>query len=224
MSEQHPTDPHKPEEDLPPGVELRPHVYDGIEEYDQRLPNWWLWSWYLAMILFAIFWVGYYQLGMGTTDLARIEAHNKMVAERQASKLQEMFSSDPDGTLWKMSLNQASVESGRKIFESKCVTCHGKDLSAMDGGIKLAGLPLNDKVWKYGADSTKADGPGPFQPINIFNVVKNGSPDKASGMQAWAADVGLQGVADVVSFVLSHHEAPAEAKSAGATGTPAGAP
>ena len=224
MSEQHPADPHKPQEDLPPGVELRPHVFDGIEEYDQRLPNWWLWSWYLAMIFFAIFWVGYYQFGLGTTDFARIEAHNRMVAENQASKLQEMFSSDPDGTLWKMSLNQASVESGKKIYESKCVACHGKDLSAMDGPIKLAGLPLNDEVWKYGADSAKADGSGPFKPMNIFGVVKDGSPDKASGMQSWAPVIGLQGVADVVSFVLSHHKAPADANSDGAAKPPVGTP
>ena len=32
---------------------LRPHVFDDdIQEYDNRLPNWWLWSWYIFIILF----------------------------------------------------------------------------------------------------------------------------------------------------------------------------
>lgn len=76
----------------------------------------------------------------------------------------------------------------------------------MDGGIKLAGLPLNDKEWKYGGT--------PYRPMNTFNIIKDGSPDKAAGMQAWASDIGLQGVADVTAYVLSHHDAPAEAKAA----------
>ena len=202
MSDHPQHEPRKPQEELPPGVELRPHVFDGIEEYDQRLPNWWLWTFYGAIILFAIWWVGFYQFGLGTTDEQKMAAYQKMVAEQQAAKLQEMFSTDPDGTLWKMSLNAASAENGKKLFETHCVACHGKDLSATDGGIKLAGLPLNDEEWKYGGD--------PFRPMNIFNIIKDGSPDKAAGMQAWASTIGLPGVADVAAYVLSHHKAPAD--------------
>ena len=33
----------------PPEDPIRPHVFDGIAEYDKRLPNWWL----------AILWVLY---------------------------------------------------------------------------------------------------------------------------------------------------------------------
>lgn len=202
MSDHH-TDHQSPREELPPGVELRPHVFDGIEEFDQRLPNWWLMTFYGAIVFFVVGWIAYYQIGASTTDEERMAVHKKMVADKQAAELEAMFSTDPNGTLWKMSRNASVVEEGKKTFETQCYVCHGKDLSAMDNGVKLAGLPLNDKEWKYGGD--------PMKPENVFGIVKNGSPDTASGMKSWVPDLGPKGVANVVAFVLSHHEAPAEA-------------
>ena len=34
-------------------VVLRPHEYDGIQEYDQKLPNWWLVIFYGSIALFV---------------------------------------------------------------------------------------------------------------------------------------------------------------------------
>lgn len=187
-------------EDLPPGVELRPHEYDGIQEYDQRLPNWWLWTFYGAIIWFAIFWVGYYQLGIGRNDSGRIGEHMRMVAAKQAEELERMFAADPDGTLWKMSRNEVTVDAGKAHFDARCVQCHASDLTAMQDGIKLPGLPLHDDEWKYGGD--------PFSPMNVFGIVKDGSPDKTAGMQAWLNELGPKGVAEVTAYVLSYHEPP----------------
>ncbi|HYF37045.1 MAG TPA: cbb3-type cytochrome c oxidase N-terminal domain-containing protein [Prosthecobacter sp.] len=57
----------------PSDPKLRDHIYDGIQEYDQKLPNWWLFSWYITMVGFVIAWFVYYQLGVGKSDVEAID-------------------------------------------------------------------------------------------------------------------------------------------------------
>ena len=50
------------------------HVYDDIEEADNKLPNWWLFTFYVAIAIFAAYWVIYYHAGLTSTDHQRITA------------------------------------------------------------------------------------------------------------------------------------------------------
>ena len=69
-----------PKSDLEP--ELRPHTYDGIQEYDQKLPNWWLFTLYIAIVFSIAAWLSYYQLGIGMSDEDRMDA---FITARQAN-------------------------------------------------------------------------------------------------------------------------------------------
>ncbi len=172
---------------------LRDHVYDGIQEYDQKLPNWWLFTLYIAIAYFVIHWLCYYQLGLGSSDTLVID---KAMAEMQTARDKQMESIS-DEQLWALSRDPAAVEAGKATFMTPgmCVTCHGPDLSGMLSGAKLPGLPLNDQEWKHGG-----------KPTEIFKIVRKGSPDITKGMAAWELVLGMKRVSEVVAFVLSHHK------------------
>ncbi len=172
---------------------LRPHSYDGIQEYDQLLPNWWLFTLYIAIVFFVISWVGYYQLGLGHTDGEAVDA---VVGQIEKAREKELLSID-DAKLWAMSRDPEVVAAGKATFMTPgmCVTCHGPDLSGTLMGAKLPGLPLNDTEWKHGG-----------KPTEIFKLVRKGAPDVTKGMPAWEPTLGVKRVSEAVAFVLSHHK------------------
>ena len=173
--------------------QLREHVYDGIQEYDQKLPNWWLFTLYITIVVFVIYWLSYYQMGIGTTDAERVDA---VMATINKAREKELESID-DSKLWAMSKDPAVIAAGKATYMTPgmCVTCHGPDLSGTLSGAKLPGLPLNDTEWKHGGT-----------PTQIFKLVRKGAPDITKGMPAWEPTLGVQRVAEAVAFVLSHHK------------------
>lgn len=170
----------------PQDDKLRPHVYDGIQEYDNRLPNWWLWTFYGAVILTVMYWFSWYNADMMKSDADIVEAQMAKVEEARLAAMGEIS----NDTLWQMSRNPGFVSAGKEIFIEKCVACHGTDLKA-EG---LAGVNLVDTEWKWGN-----------QPVSLYAIVTNGSPDKMAGMQSWIGELGPKKVSQVVAYVLSHH-------------------
>lgn len=183
MDTTNPTNPNEPQ--------LRDHVYDGIQEYDQKLPNWWLFTWYITIVWFVVFWLAYYQFGWGNTDHERVQ----MALDKISQERDKEMASITDEKLWEMSRDSKVVEAGKATFMTTCIACHGPDLSAHLAGAKLPGLPLNDTEWKHGG-----------KPTQILNIVRKGAPDLTKGMPPWEPQLGLQRVIEAVAFVLSHHK------------------
>ena len=171
--------------------QLRDHVYDGIQEYDQKLPNWWLFTLYITIVWFVLAWVAYYQLGWGRSDT---ESVDEVLAQIEAAREKELGSIDDD-KLWAMSQDSATVEAGKQTFLTTCVACHGPDLSATLAGAKLPGLPLIDKEWKHGGN-----------PTDVMTTIRKGAPDVTKGMIAWEGALGIKRITEVVAFIMSHHK------------------
>jgi cytochrome c oxidase cbb3-type subunit 3 len=181
---------------------LREHEYDGIQEFDQKLPNWWLFTFYGAIIWFFVYWFLYYQGRVYQTDEQRTSAAIAAVYDAKEKESAQTLASLDDATLigtW--AKDPAIVANGETIYKTNCTACHGADLSAtLDaGGTKypLPGRSLIDGVWEYGG-----------KPNDIIKLVQNGSPTESKGMngalmQSWSATLTTKQIAEVTAFIIS---------------------
>jgi cytochrome c oxidase cbb3-type subunit 3 len=176
--------PNKPAPE--PGEDpIRAHVFDGIAEYDRRLPNWWLMTLYGGIVFAIIYW-------MATQHFNRSTDETRLAAELQRIEAEKIASSATAldaATLWKMSRNPVFVNAGRATYQSTCASCHG---AALTGGI---GPSLVDAVWLHGGS-----------PDNVLTSVNEGVLTK--GMPAWGPVLGGKKISEVVAFILSNHAAP----------------
>ncbi|QJE95390.1 cbb3-type cytochrome c oxidase N-terminal domain-containing protein [Luteolibacter luteus] len=183
-------------------VILREHEYDGIQEFDQKLPNWWLFTFYGGIVWFVTYWVLYYHAGWSATDEQKIITQVAALQERKDAELAATLASLDDKTLiehW--ASDPAVVAAGEATYAVSCSACHAADLSAMmdAGGTKIAlpGRPLTDGHWEYGS-----------KPMEIFKLINEGTPAEATGyngakMQAWGQILTPKQVAEVTAFLIS---------------------
>lgn len=185
-------------------VVLRDHVYDGIQEYDQKLPNWWLYTLYAAIVWFVVYWTIYYHTKNFKTDGEKVMAAMNRIEDIKSKELEGTLAKLDNQTLierWSTDLN--IVNNGRSTYTTNCVACHAADLSATlsagDQKIPLPGLALNDGNWKYGAE-----------PMAIFRLIHDGTPPESSGhngarMSPWSQQLSPKQIAEVTAYLISEN-------------------
>lgn len=181
---------------------LREHEFDGIQEYDQKLPNWWLFTFYGAIVWFVVHWVLYYHFDLFSTPENKVQLG---IVELQKAKEKEL-----EKTLAKLSnpvlahqwaTDPTVVAEGETTYMTLCSSCHAADLSATmevaGNTVPLPGLPLNDGEWKFGG-----------KPMDLFKIINDGSPPESTGhngakMQAWNQQLNPKQVAEVVAYLIN---------------------
>jgi cytochrome c oxidase cbb3-type subunit 3 len=164
--------------------ELREHQFDGIEEFDNHLPNWWLWTFYGACIFSLFYWLYYHGLGLGPTSR---EYYEREMAAAAAAKVTVEVTEE---SLLTLSADTAGLQAGRQVFEQNCVACHGPDGGGTLAGAPLPGPNLTDGAWIHGG-----------APMQIHATITNGVVEK--GMLAWGPILGPTKVQQVAAYVLS---------------------
>ncbi len=169
---------------------LRPHTYDGIQEYDKRLPNWWLYTLYGAIVFWIVYWFAHQIAHILPTVTAMIDAEMARIA---AVKMASSIDVTDDAKFWEMSQNAAFVDAGKATFNANCAACHLASLKGKSENPTAIGPNLIDTAWIHGGT-----------PKEVYKTVAQGVLVK--GMPAWEPVLGQKKVAELVAYVLSHHK------------------
>lgn len=138
------------------GVETVGHEWDGIEELNNPLPRWWLWSFY-ACIAFSVAYCVVYpaipglrgatQGTFGWTSRGALASDMKAADDARAAVRAAIGNTQVDQLASDPRLLRAAIEGGAAAFKVNCVQCHGA------GAAGSKGYPnLNDDDWLWGGD------------------------------------------------------------------------
>jgi cytochrome c oxidase cbb3-type subunit 3 len=155
------------------------HEYDGIKEYDNPLPRWWVgilvgtmaWSaWYIPNYALEAFGDSESPDEAWAAEMKAWEVKHPQVKLASAEELVGIVG------------DNARAERGKEIWKARCAACHRAD----GGG--LVGPNLTDDKWIHGS-----------KPEQLVAVIFNGVPEK--GMLAWKSQLNVEQIYDVAAYV-----------------------
>ncbi len=124
------------------------HSFDGIEEYDNPMPKWWM-GLFVATIIFGIAYLiiypglGNYKGLIGWTSTGQWQAEIDEANELY-TPIFEAYAATPIVDLAK---DEEAMKVGQRLFANNCAVCHGST------GRGSLGFPnLTDNDWLYGGD------------------------------------------------------------------------
>ena len=137
-------------------VETTGHSWDGIEEYNNPLPRWWVWVFYATIVWGIGYTIAYPAwplitqatpglLGASTradvvVEIAAVDAANAPIKEKLVAADLTAIGADPD-------LANYVERAGAAVFKTNCAQCHGSGAAGVEG----KGYPnLLDDDWLWG--------------------------------------------------------------------------
>lgn len=191
-------------------TETTGHDYDGIQEFDNPMPRWWV-IMFWATIVFGFLYIGVYGLGnfQGFLKLdvdgekVSWSSDNQWKAEVQAfeAKIAPLYEEYSAVAVEDLIHNEEALKSGQRLFKSNCSVCHGTNAKGAKG------FPnLTDADWLYGGS-----------PEQIKASITYG---RQGIMPPWGAILGEEGTANMVQYVRSLSGLSHDAQQASAAKSP----
>lgn len=182
---------------VPPAAEpnsppILDHEYDGIKEYDNPMPGWWV-AVFWASFFFALGYVFHYHVSPNGVSVA--DAYEKDMADARALEAKRSLGeSVTEAGLKKLSLDPALMKDAQAIFAQRCTPCHGEH------GQGVIGPNLTDAYWLHGGAL-----------MEIYKTVSEGVP--AKGMPPWKMQLSAIQTRELAAYVGSLREHPVAGKA-----------
>lgn len=190
------------------------HSWDGIEEFNNPLPRWWLWAFYATIVWGVGYTIAYPAwpgitkatagvLGYSTraevaSEIAAVDAANAATNARLETTDLTAIAADP-------ALLSYATNAGAAVFRTWCAQCHGSGAA----GAQAGGYPnLLDDDWLWGGDITA------IHETISYGIRNEENPDaRFSMMPAFGRDELLEGeeISQVVNYVMSLSGPPQDA-------------
>lgn len=161
------------------------HEYDGIKEYNNPLPRWWL-IFFWGSIVFALVYLALYP-GLGKFQgILGWSSHSELSKDQAAYDVEfgPLYTSFAATPIPELAKNDRAMKVAGHIFANNCAICHGSNAR---GGQSFPNLTDDD--WLYGGEPEKL--------VETLTYGRNGV------MPAWKESMGDQGVKEVVAYTLS---------------------
>jgi cytochrome c oxidase cbb3-type subunit 3 len=149
---------------------------DGIEEYDNPLPDWWLGLFWLT-IVWALGYTAHYHFIADRSQVSELAAEMAAAEARFPTQAQAQVAFE---------FSEEAAEQGQQVYDQNCFPCHGMQL---EGGI---GPSFVDEEWIHGG-----------QAENILTTIREGVP--AMGMVSWQGILSPEQINNVASYVIRRH-------------------
>lgn len=192
-----------PETEAPDDEGTTGHEWDGIREYNNPLPRWWLVIFY-ACILFSVgYWIlypswplvssyttgvlGYSSRDALKMDIAEAQSARQIYSDRLSDAELSDIVKDPQ-------LMAFALAGGKSAFGDNCAPCHG---SAAQGGKGYPNLSDDDWLWGGSLDA--------IQRTLMFGIRSTHEDTRVSEMPAFGRDELLSAaqITDVTAYVMS---------------------
>jgi len=193
-------------------VETTGHSWDGIEEYNNPLPRWWLWTFYACIVWgigYTIAYPAWPMVSSATSGLlgystrAEVAADIAAVEEANAGINMQLASVELSEIAANPQLEGYAKSAGAAVFRTWCAQCHGSGAA----GLQAAGYPnLLDDDWLWGGDIENIH-------ATIAHGIRNETDDDArySEMPAFGDILEPEEIVQVANYVQSLSGAPQDA-------------
>jgi cytochrome c oxidase cbb3-type subunit 3 len=171
---------------------LLDHEADGIREYDNNLPRWWLYGFYFTIVMSVIYMFYYHMYSGPDWNVlwygARGQANEYL---QQVDEAKAMMANAPKKKAIAITLltDSQSLEAGKAIFngtENLCATCHREDLGGQ------VGPNLTDEYWIHGCSLEQ-----------IMKNITTGFPEKGMLPYGSSAKLSDEQLLQVASYIIS---------------------